>query len=237
MDTASAVLEALLELLAMLLLLSLVSMEDMLVLADILPTLLELFMLPNARLRPMLDMAMVDMAMLAMDTAPAVLEAQLELLAMLLLLSLVSMEDMLVLADILPTLVELFMLPNARLRPMLDMAMVDLAMLVMDTASAALEALLELLAMLLLLSQVSMEDMLELGDIWQTLVELFMLPNARLRPMLDISMEDMAMVDMVWDMLVLAMDMVWDMAGVSSMVKQNLLRYFQAKLLFSTNSP
>merc|ERR1719186_1783138 len=105
MDTASAVLEALLELLAMLLLLSLVSMEDMLVLADILPTLLELFMLPNARLRPMLDMAMVDMAMLAMDTAPAVLEAQLELLAMLLLLFLVSMEDMLVLADILPTLV------------------------------------------------------------------------------------------------------------------------------------
>merc|ERR1719186_243355 len=41
---------------------------------------------------------------------------------------------------------------------------------------------------------------------------------------------------MVWDMLVLAMDMVWGMAGVSSMVKQTLLRYFQAKLLFSTNS-
>merc|ERR1719186_613119 len=88
-----------------------------------------------------------------MDTALAALEALLELLAMLLLLSLVSMEDMLVLADILPTLLELFMLPNARLRPMLDMAMEDMAMLVMDTASATLEALLELLAMLLLLSQ------------------------------------------------------------------------------------
>merc|ERR1719186_441879 len=107
----------------------------------------------------------------------------------------------------------------------------------MDTASAVLEALLELPAMLLLLFLVSMEDMLGLADILQTLVELFMLPNARLRQMLDISMEDMAMVDMVWDMLVLAMDMVWDMAGVSYMVKQNLLRYFQAKLLFSTNSP
>merc|ERR1719186_2142286 len=107
----------------------------------------------------------------------------------------------------------------------------------MDTASAALETLLELLAMLLLLSLVSMEDMLELADILQTLVELFMLPSARLRLMLDTSMEDMAMGDMVWDMLVLAMDMVWDMAGVSYMVKQNLLRYFQAKLLFSTNSP
>merc|ERR1719186_799084 len=106
----------------------------------------------------------------------------------------------------------------------------------MDTASAVLEALLELLAMLLLLSLVSMEDMLELADILQTLLELFMLPSAKLRQMLDTSMEDMAMVDMVWDMLVLATDMVWDMAGVSSMVKQNLLRYFQAKLLFSTNS-
>merc|ERR1719186_1039536 len=107
----------------------------------------------------------------------------------------------------------------------------------MDTALTTLEALLELLAMLLLLSLVSMEDMLVLADILPTLVELFMLPNARLRPMLDISMEDMAMVDIVWDMLVLAMDMVLDMAVVSSMVKQNLLRYFQAKLLFSTNSP
>merc|ERR1712183_4750 len=104
----------------------------------------------------------------------------------------------------------------------------------MDTASTILEALLELLAMLLLLSQVCMEDMLVLADILQTLVELFMLPSARLRLMLDTSMEDM--VDMVWDMLVLATDMVLDMAGVSSMVKQNLLRYFQAKLLFSTNS-
>merc|ERR1719186_1636306 len=107
----------------------------------------------------------------------------------------------------------------------------------MDMASTTLEALLELLAMLLLLFLVSLEDMLELADILQTLVELFMLPSVRLRLMLDISMEDMAMVDMVWDMLVLDMDLVWDMAGVSSMVKQNLLRYFQAKLLFSTNSP
>merc|ERR1712183_212387 len=101
----------------------------------------------------------------------------------------------------------------------------------MDMASTTLEALLELLAMLLLLSQVSMEDMLELADILQTLVELFVLPSARLMLMLDTSM-----VDMVWDILVLATDMVLDMAGVSSMVKQNLLRYFQAKLLFSTNS-
>merc|ERR1712183_41412 len=130
---------------------------------------------------------------------------------------------MLDLADIWQTLLELFMLPSERLLPMLDMAMVDMAMLVMDTASPTLEALLELLAMLLLLSQVSMGDMLELADILQTLVELFMLPSARLRLMLDTSMEDMV-------------DMVLDMAGVSSMVKQNLLRYFQAKLLFSTNS-
>merc|ERR1719186_780988 len=90
----------------------------------------------------------------------------------------------------------------------------------MDTASAVLEALLELLAMLLLLFLVSLEDMLELADILQTLVELFILPSERLRLMLDISMEDMAMVDMVWDMLVLAMDMVWDTVVVSSMVKQ-----------------
>merc|ERR1719186_1219412 len=83
----------------------------------------------------------------------------------------------------------------------------------MDMASTTLEALLELLAMLLLLSQVCMEDMLELADILPTLVELFMLPSARLRLMLDTSMEDMAMVDMVWDMLVLATDMVLDMAG------------------------
>jgi len=130
------------------------------------------------------------------------------------------MEDMLELADIWPTLLELFILPSERLRPMLDMVMVDMAMLAMDTASAALGALLELLAMLLLLSLVSLEDMLELADILQTLVELFILPNVKLRPMPDISMEDMAMVDMVWDMLVLAMDMVWGMAEVSSMVKQ-----------------
>merc|ERR1739838_686271 len=99
---------------------------------------------------------------------------------------------MLVLADIWPTPLELFMLPSVRL-------MLDMSMVVMDTVSAVLEALLELLAMLLLLSLVSMEDMLVLADILPTLVELFMLPNARLRPMLDISMEDMAMVDMVWD--------------------------------------
>merc|ERR1712096_496761 len=114
----------------------------------------------------------------------------------------VSMEDMLEPADILPTLLELFMLPSVRLRQMLDMAMVDMAMLVTDTASTTLEALLELLAMLLLLFLVSLEDMLELADIWQTLVELFMLPSVRLRRMLDMAMEDMAMVDMVWDMAV-----------------------------------
>merc|ERR1719186_2320204 len=65
----------------------------------------------------------------------------------------------------------------------------------MDMASAVLEALLELLAMFLLLFLVSLEDMLVLADILQTLVELFMLPSVRLRPMLDITMEDMAMVD------------------------------------------
>ena len=60
---------------------------------------------------------------------------------MLLLLSQVSMEDMLELADILQTLLELFMLPSVKLRQMLDMVMEDMAMLVTDTASATLEAL------------------------------------------------------------------------------------------------
>merc|ERR1719186_472309 len=101
----------------------------------------------------------------------------------------------------------------------------------MDTASITLEALLELLAMLLLLSLESLEDMLELADILQTLVELFMLPSVRLRQMLDTSMEDMAMVDMVWDMLVLATDMVLDMAGVSSMVKQNSVKILSSKVI------
>ena len=60
---------------------------------------------------------------------------------MLLLLFQVSLEDMLELADILQTLVESFILPSVKLRQMLDMAMEDMAMLVMDTASAVLEAL------------------------------------------------------------------------------------------------
>merc|ERR1719186_827640 len=101
----------------------------------------------------------------------------------------------------------------------------------MDTASTTLEALLELLAMLLLLPLEFMEDMLELADILQTLVELFMLPSVRLRQMLDTSMEDMAMVNMVWDMLVLATDMVLDTAGVSSMVKQNSVKILSSKVI------
>merc|ERR1712013_741480 len=95
----------------------------------------------------------------------------------------------------------------------LDLAMLVLAMdmdllpqLLPDTASPMLPTLKELLELPLLLSQLLLEDMLELVGMLPTLLELSMLPSVRLRLslrlklMLVFSMEPMAMVP-VLDML------------------------------------
>merc|ERR1719154_7933 len=107
MDMASQILPPMLASLVLLLPLSLVSMEDTLEPDDMLQTLEELFMLPSVKLKLMPDFSMEDMAM---DMASQILPPMLASLDLLLPLSLGSMEDMLGLADMLPTLLVLFML-------------------------------------------------------------------------------------------------------------------------------
>merc|ERR1719452_382828 len=106
-DMASPILPPILALLVLLLPLSLGSMEDTLELDDMLQTLEELFMLPSVKLKLMPDFSMEDMVM---DMASQILSPMLALLDLFLPLSLGSMEVMLGLADMLPTLVVLFML-------------------------------------------------------------------------------------------------------------------------------
>merc|ERR1719250_350649 len=128
----------------------------------------------------------------------------------------------------------------------LGLAMLVLAMdmdllpqLLPDTESPMVPTLKELLELPLLLSQLLLEDMLELVGMLPTLLELSMLPSVRprlslrLKLMLVFSMEPMAMVpvldmldldtdilvlDML-DMVVMDLDTVLDM-DVPSMVKQ-----------------
>merc|ERR1712013_146664 len=143
----------------------------------------------------------------------------------------------------------------------LDLAMLVLAMdmdllpqLLPDTESPMLPTLWELLELPLLLSQLLLEDMLELVGMLPTLLELSMLPSVRLRLslrlklMLVFSMEPMAMVlvldmldsdmdilvlDML-DMVVMDLDMedtVLDM-DVPSMVKQLIYASKSSKVIF-----
>merc|ERR1712013_821374 len=140
----------------------------------------------------------------------------------------------------------------------LDLAMLVLAMdmdllpqLLPDTESPMLPTLWELLELPLLLSQLLLEDMLELVGMLPTLLELSMLPSVRLRLslrlklMLVFSMEPMAMVP-VLDMLGLDMDiLVLDMLDmvvmdlvtvldmdVPSMVKQLIYASKSSKVIF-----
>merc|ERR1712013_366920 len=126
----------------------------------------------------------------------------------------------------------------------LDLAMLVLAMdmdllpqLLPDTASPMLPTLKELLELPLLLSQLLLEDMLELVGMLPTLLELSMLPSVRLRLslrlklMLVFSMEPMAMVP-VLDMLDLDMDiLVLDMLD---MVVTDLAMAMGAMLVLAT---
>merc|ERR1712013_80920 len=141
----------------------------------------------------------------------------------------------------------------------LDLAMLVLAMdmdllpqLLPDTESPMLPTLWELLELPLLLSQLLLEDMLELVGLLPTLLELSMLTSVRLRLSqrlkLVCTMEDMAMVlvldmlDSDMDILVLDMldmvDMDLDMEDtvldmdVPSMVKQLIYASKSSKVIF-----
>merc|ERR1719154_317407 len=109
---------------------------------------------------------------MVMDMASQILPPMLASLVLLLLLSLVSLEVMLELEDILQTPAELFMLPSVKLKLMPDFSMEDM---VMDMASQILPPMLASLDLLLPLSLGSMEDMLGPDDMLQTLLVLFML--------------------------------------------------------------
>merc|ERR1719334_1807150 len=94
------------------------------VLEDMLLTLQELFMLPSVRLKPMLSIPPMEWVILVMlDTLVMVLDMESPMLltlsvftALLLLLSQLFMVPMLVLEDMSPTLLELFMLPSVKQR-------------------------------------------------------------------------------------------------------------------------
>merc|ERR1719154_492403 len=144
-------------------------MEDTLEPDDMLQTLEELFMLPSVKLKLMPDFSMED---IVMDMASQILPPMLASLDLLLPLSLGSMEDTLEPDDMLQTLEELFMLSSVKLKLMPDFSMEDM---VMDMASPILPPMLASLDLLLPLSPVSMEDMLELADMLPTLLVLFML--------------------------------------------------------------
>merc|ERR1712106_119271 len=110
------------------------------------------------------------------------------------------------------------------------------------------------MVLLLLLSLLSMVLMLVLADMLPTLPVLFMLPSVRLKlnQKLMLSMELMAMVDMVLDTvltlldmvldmatLLLAMVMVWDMPGmdmasVLPMLSQRLMLMLSMELMVDT---
>merc|ERR1719250_350500 len=126
-----------------------------------------------------------------------------------------------------------------------------LPQLLPDTESPMVPTLKELLELPLLLSQLLLEDMLELVGMLPTLLELSMLPSVRLmlslrlKLMLVFSMEDMAMVpvlDMLdldmdipvlnmLDMEVMDLDTVLDM-DVPSMVKQLSSASKSSKVIF-----
>merc|ERR1719250_404549 len=112
-----------------------------------------------------------------------------------------------------------------------------LPQLLPDTESPMLPTPKELLELPLLLSQLLLEDMLELVGMLPTLLELSMLPSVRLRLslrlklMLVFSMEPMAMV-LVLDMLDLDMDiLVFDMLD---MVVMDLAMAVSAMLVLAT---
>merc|ERR1719312_1239480 len=112
-----------------------------------------------------------------------------------------------------------------------------LPQLLPDTESPMLPTLQELLELPLLLSQLLLEDMLELVGMLPTLLELSMLPSVRLRLslrlklMLVFSMEPMAMVP-VLDMLDLDMDIL--VLDVLDMVVMDLAMAVLAMLVLDT---
>merc|ERR1711862_560045 len=150
------------------------------------------------------------------DTESPMLPTLYELLELPLLLSQLLLEDMLELVGMLPTLLELSMLPGVRLRlslrlklmlvfsmepmdmvPVLDMLDLDMDILVLD-----------MLAMVVMDLAMAVSAMLVLATMARSLLMLSQ------RLMLACTMEDMAMV-LVWDMLDLDMDIpVLDMLGM-----------------------
>merc|ERR1712228_447123 len=142
-----------------LLLLCQLSMVLMQVLEDMLLTLQELFMLPSVKLRlmlsippmewvisDMLDIWVMVLLILDMQLLPFIMESPMLLTllvftALLLLLSQLFMVPMQVLEDMLPTLLELFTLPNGkqRLILMLTTMHMDLGAMVLDTESILMD--------------------------------------------------------------------------------------------------
>merc|ERR1739838_847203 len=153
------------------------------------------------------------------------------------LLSLLLLEDMLVLADMLPTLLVLSMLPSVRpklsqrLKLMLLFSMEDMAMVVWDMLDLDMPDM-EVMVLDMPDMEVMVLDMAVVLAmlVLDTMARGLLMLSLRLRLMLLSFMEDMAMVDMdvdmpdldMPDMEVMVLDMedtVLDMAVVSTMVK------------------
>merc|ERR1711954_607255 len=190
-----------------------------------------------------------DMLVLAMvlDLAMLVLAMEKELLELPLLLSQLLLEDMLELVGMLPTLLELSMLPSVRLRLslrlklMLVFSMEPMAMVpVLDMLDLDMDIpVLDMLGMVVMDLAMAVSAMLVLATMARGLLML----SQRLMPVC--TMEDMDMV-LVWDMLDLDMDIplldmldmevmdldtVLDM-DVSSMVKQLIYASKSSKVIF-----
>merc|ERR1711872_547009 len=190
-------------------------LEVMLVLADMLPTQLVLFTLPsvklklNQKLRLMLDFSMEDTDMVS-DSDMLVLDMP----------DMVDMDLVIPVLDtdtVLDTTARDPLMLNQRPRPMLDFSMEDMDM-VLD---------LDMPDMVVMDSDI---PVLDTDTVLDTMARDPLMLNQRLRPMLDLFMEDTDMV-LVLAMLVLAMpvlvmvmvDMVLD-TEVSTMVKKQHLK-------------
>merc|ERR1719312_410899 len=178
------------------------------------------------------------------DTESPMLPTLQELLELPLLLSQLLLEDMLELVGMLPTLLELSMLPSVRLRLslrlklMLVFSMEPMAMVpVLDMLDSDMDILvLDMLDMVVMDLAMAVSAMLVLDTMARGLLTLSQ------RLMLVSTMEDMAMV-LVWDMLdldmdipvldmvVMDLDMVLDM-DVPSMVKQLIYASKSSKVIF-----
>merc|ERR1739838_123826 len=144
-----------------------------------------------AMVQDILDMLVLDTMVLAMES---------EFMVLLLLLSLLSMVVMLVLADMLPTLLVLFMLPSVRLRLnqklmlMLSMELMDMEDMVLDTVLTLLDMDMDMVLDMAPL-HLAMDMVMDWDMLGMDMASVLLMLSQRLM----LSMELMAMVDMVLD--------------------------------------